>query len=88
MPFSEKVGFGFCRTLVYEHCAKIDKNGDYPGKKKSKEASGKKNEGDSSGRPSLNFTKTFKLHFQGPRFAVGNGYFVRSKGRIHSLNIM
>ena len=24
---------------------------------------------------------TFKLHFQGPRFAVGDGYFVRSKGQ-------
>ena len=44
-------------------------------------ASGKKNEGDSSGKPSLNFNETFKLHFQDLRFAVGNGYFVRSKGR-------
>ena len=83
MPFSEKVGFifncGFCRTLVYEHCAKIDKN-DSAGKKKSEEASGKKKEGDSSGKPSLNFSETFKLHFQGPRFAVGDGYFVCSKG--------
>ena len=82
MPFSEKVGFvfncGFCHTLVYEHCAKIDKNGDSAGKKKSEEASGKKNEGDSSGKPSLNFTETSKSH---PRFAVGNGYFVRSKGQ-------
>ena len=83
MPFSEKVGFvfncGFCCTLVYEHFAKIDKNGDSAGKKKSKEASGKKNECDISGKSSLNFTKTCKLHFQGPRFAVGDGYFVRSK---------
>ena len=85
MPFSEKVGFifncGFCRTLVYKHCAKIDKNDDSAGKKKSEEASGKKNEGDSSGKPSLNYSETFKLHFQGPKFAVGDGYFVRSKGR-------
>ena len=51
----------FCHTLVYEHCTKIDKNGDSAAKK-SKEASGKKNEGDSSGKPSLNFTETFKLH--------------------------
>ena len=29
----------------------------------------------------MNFSKTFKLHFQGPRFTVGNGYFVRSKGQ-------
>ena len=40
MPFSEKVGFvfncGFCSTLVYEHCAKIDKNGDSAGKKNPK----------------------------------------------------
>ena len=85
MPFSEKVGIvfncGFCRTLVYEHCAKIDKNSDSAGKNKSEEASGKKNEGDSSGKPFLNFTETFKLHFQGPRFAVGDRYLVRSKGR-------
>ena len=67
--------------LVYEHCAKIDKNDDSAGKKKSEEASGKKNEGDSSGKPSLNFTETLKLHFQDPRFAVGDGYFVRSKGQ-------
>ena len=101
MPFSEKVGFifncGFCRTLVYEHCAKFDKNDDSAGKKKSEEASGKtngdsagkkkseeasdkKNDSDSSGKPSLNFSETLKLHHQGPRFAVGNGYFVRSKG--------
>ena len=66
---------------MYEYCAKIDNNGDSAGKKKSEEASGKKNEGDSSGKPSLNFTETFKLHFQGPRFTVGDGYFVRSKGR-------
>ena len=66
---------------MYEHCAKIDKNGDSVGNKKSKEASGKKNEGDSSGKPSLNFTETFKLHFQGPRFTVGDGYFVCSKGQ-------
>ena len=83
MPFSEKVGFVFqlwlYRTLVYELCAKIDKNGDSAGKKKSEEASGKK--GDSSGKPSLNFTKTFKLHFQGSRFTVGDGYLVHSKGR-------
>ena len=83
MPFSEKVGFvfncGFCRTLVFEHCAKIKKN-NTAGKKKSKEASGKKNEGDSSGKPSLNFTETFKLYFQGPRFTVGDSYFDRSKG--------
>ena len=57
------------------------KNHDSAGKKKSEEASSKKNEGDSSGKPSLNFSETFKLHFQGPRFAVGDGYFVRSKGR-------
>ena len=46
MPFSEKVGFifncGFCRTVVCKHCAKIDKNNDSAGKKKSEEASGKK----------------------------------------------
>ena len=47
---------------MYEHCAKIDKNGDSAGNKKSEEASGKKNEGDSSSKPSLNFTETFKLH--------------------------
>ena len=64
-------------TSTYEHCAKIES----AGKKKSEEASGKKNEGDSSGKPSLNFTKTFKLHFQGPRFTVGDGYFVHSKRR-------
>ena len=29
------------RTLVYEHCAKIGKNGDSAGKKKSEEALGK-----------------------------------------------
>ena len=57
------------------------KNHDSAGKKKSEEVSSKKNEGDSSGKPSLNFSETFKLHFQGPRFAVGDGYFVRSKGR-------
>ena len=83
MPFSEKAGFvfncGFCRTLVFEHCAQIEKN-DTAGKKKSKEASGKKNEGDSSGKPSLNFTETFKFYFQGPRFTVGTGYFDCSKG--------
>ena len=50
---------------TYEHCAKIDQNGDSAGKKKSEEASG----------------KNFKLHFQGPRFTVGDGYFVHSKGR-------
>ena len=65
---------------IGEHCAKIDKNGDSAGKK-SEEASAKKNEGDGSGKPSLNFTETIKLHFQGPRFTVGDGYFVRSKGR-------
>ena len=86
MPFLEKVGFvfncGFCRTLVYKQCAKIGKNhGDTARKKKSKEASGKKNEGDNSGKPSLNFTETFKLHFQGPKFTIGDGYFVCSKGR-------
>ena len=57
------------------------KNHDSAGKKKSEEVSSKKNEGDSSGKPSLNFSETFKLHFQGPRFAVGDGYFVRSKGQ-------
>ena len=57
------------------------KNHDSAGKKKSEEASSKKNEGDSSGKPSLNFSETFKLHFQGPRFAVGDAYFVRSKGQ-------
>ena len=41
----------------------------------------RKNEGDGSGKPSLNFTETFKLHFQGPRFTVGDGYFVHSKGQ-------
>ena len=75
MPFSEKVGFifncGFCRTLVYEHCPKIDKNDDSAGKKKSEETSGKKNEGDSSGKPSLSFSETLKLHFQGPKFTIG-----------------
>ena len=84
MHFSEKVGFvfncGFCHTLVYEHCSKIDKNGD-SARKKSEEASAKKNEGDGSGKPSFNFTDTIKLHFQGPRFTVGDGDFVRSKGR-------
>ena len=84
MPFSEKVGFvfncGFCRTLVFEHCAKIKKN-NIVGKKKSEEASGKRNEGDSFGKPSLNFTETFKLYFQGPRFTVGDSYFDCSKGR-------
>ena len=49
------------------------------GKKKSEEASSKKNEGDSSGKPSLNFTETFKLYFQGPRFTVGD---------LCSLNVM
>ena len=68
MPFSEKAGYvfncGFCLTLVYKHCAKIEKNhGDTAGKKKSKEASGKKNEGNSSGKLSLNFTETFKWLF-------------------------
>ena len=52
---------------------------------KSEEASGKKNEGDSSGKPSLNFTdnftENFKLHFQGPRFTVDVGYIVCSKGQ-------
>ena len=88
MPFSEKVGSifncGFAAhwcTSTYEHCPKIDQNGDSAGKKKSEEASGKKNEVDSSGKLSLNFTETFKLHFQGPRFTVGDGYFVHSKGR-------
>ena len=86
MPFSERVGFvfncGVCHTLVYENCAKIEKNTDTAGKKKSEEDSDKKNEGDSSGKPVLNFTEMFQLHFhfQGPRFAVGDGYFVRSKG--------
>ena len=84
MPFLEKVGFvfncGFCRTLVFEYCAKIEKN-NTAGKKTSEEALGKKNEGDSSGEPSLNFTKTSKLYFQGPRFTVGDSYFDRSKGR-------
>ena len=49
---------------MYEHCAKIDKNGDSAGNKKSEEAPGKKNEGDSSGKPSLNFTTTSKLQFR------------------------
>ena len=83
MPFSEKVGLncGFCYTLVCEHCVKIEKNhGDTAGKKKSEEASGKKNEGDNSDSLLLNFTEIFKLYFQGPRFTVGDGYFVRSKG--------
>ena len=35
----------------------------------------------SSGEPSLNFTETFKLYFQGPRFTVGNSYFDHSKGQ-------
>ena len=39
---------------MYKHCAKIDQNGDSAGKKKSEEASGKKNEGGSSEKPSLN----------------------------------
>ena len=68
-------------TSTYKHCAKIDQNGDSAGKKVSEEASAKKNEGDSSGKPSLNFTETFKLHFQGPGFTVGDGYFVHCKGR-------
>ena len=50
-------------------------------KRSPKRLQAKKNEGDSSGKPSLNFTETFKLHFEGPRFTVGNGYLVRSKGR-------
>ena len=65
---------------MYEHCAKINKNSDSAEKKKSEEASGKQNEGDSSGELSLNFTETLKLHFKGPRFTVGD-YFVHSKGR-------
>ena len=65
---------------MYEHCAKIEKNhGDTAGKKS--EGFRKKNEGDSSGKSSLNFTENFKLHFQSPRFTVGDGYFVRSKGQ-------
>ena len=68
-------------SLQRDYCPKIDQNGDSAGKKKSEEASGKKNEVDSSGKLSLNFTETFKLHFQGPRFTVGDGYFVHSKGR-------
>ena len=70
----------FAALWVFEHCAKIEKN-DTAGKKKSEEASSKKNEGDSSGKPSLNFTETFKLYFQGPRFTVDDRYFDRSKGR-------
>ena len=65
MPFLEKVGFifncGFAAhwcVSTYKHCAKIDQNGD-SAEKKSEEASGKKNKGDSSGKPSLNFTETF-----------------------------
>ena len=38
--------------VLKSHCAKIEKN-NTAGKKKSKEASGKNNEGDSSGKPSL-----------------------------------
>ena len=56
-------------ALPHEHCAKIDKNSDSAGNKKFEEVSGIKNKGDSSGKPSLNFTETFKLHFQGPRFS-------------------
>ena len=59
--------------VLKSHCAKIEKNN--TAGKKSEEASGKKNEGDSSGNPSLNFTETFKLYFQGPRLTVGNSYF-------------
>ena len=66
--------------MVFEHCAKIEKN-NIAGKKKSEEVSGKKNEGDSSGKTSLNFTETFKLYFQVPRFTVGDSYFDHSKGR-------
>ena len=49
---------------MYEHCAKIYKNGDSAGKKKSEEASGKKNEGGSSSKPSLNFIEIFNYTFK------------------------
>ena len=48
---------------MFEHCAKIEKN-DTAGKKKSEEASSKKNESDSSGEPSLNFTKPSNCTFR------------------------
>ena len=86
MPFSEKVGFVFNCGFAAHWCTgsvqRLTKTVILLEIRSPKRpASGKENEGDSSGKPSSNFTETFKLHFQGPRFAVGNGYFVHSKGR-------
>ena len=85
MPFSEKVGSIFNCGFAAHWCTILTSTVQRLTRTvillERREASGKKNEGDSSGKPSLNFTETFKLHFQGPRFTVGDGYFVHSKGR-------
>ena len=85
MPFLEKVRFvfncGFTTHWYTSTVQRLTRTVILLERRSPKRLQAKKNEGDSSGKPSLNFTETFKLHFQGPRFTVDDGYLVHSKGR-------
>ena len=64
MPFSEKVGFvfncGFTAHLCISTVQRLTRTVILLERRSPKRLQAKKNEGDSSGKPSLNFTDTLK----------------------------